>query len=65
MTATVIAFAGRTANTNSQPRTARWTAPRQDNIVSFANWLARPRPMRTPTGVFFTSQVLETRGQLA
>ncbi len=65
MTATVISFAGRSANTNRRPMaTARHSADRE-NIVSIAAWLGRPRPKRTPTGVFFTSDVLVTPGQFA
>lgn len=65
MTATVISFAGRSANTNRRPMAASRTGADQTNIVSIASWLGRPRPKRTPTGVFFTSHVLVTPGQFA
>ena len=35
------------------------------NIVSIAAWLGSPRPKRTPTGVFFTTDVLVAPGQFA
>jgi len=65
MTATVIAFAGRTANRNPAPlatASAREDTERRDNIVPMASWLGRARPRRTPTGVFFTTRVLATPG---
>ncbi len=65
MTATVISFAGRSANTNRRPEAATRHGADHANIVSIASWLGRPRPKRTPTGVFFTSEVLVTPGQLA
>ena len=65
MTATVIAFAGRNANTNTRPRPAAGSAERRDNIVPIAAWLDRARPRRTPTGVFFTTRVLDTPGCIA
>ncbi len=61
MTATVIAFAGRNANTNTRPLPAA-AGKRHDNIVPIAAWLDRARPRRTPTGVFFTTGVLATQG---
>lgn len=65
MTATVIAFAGRTATRNPAPLPAPAAcedAERHDNIVPMAAWLGRARPRRTPTGVFFTTRVLATPG---
>ncbi len=62
MTANIIAFAGRSANRNTRPQPAAAASERHDNIVSIAAWLDRARPRRTPTGVFFTTQVLATPG---
>ncbi len=62
MTASVIAFAGRNANTNTRPLPATVARERRDNIVPIAAWLDRARPRRTPTGVFFTTGVLATQG---
>ena len=65
MTATVIAFAGRNANMNTRPLPDSATTERRDNIVPIAAWLERARLRRTPTGVFFTTRVLDTSGCIA
>lgn len=65
MTANVIAFAGRNANTNTRLQPVAGAADRHDNIVPIAAWLDRARMRRTPTGVFFTSRVLATQGFIA
>ncbi len=62
MTANVVAFAGRTANTNTRSTRSTTATGRHDNIVSIAAWLDRARPRRTPTGVFFTTRVLVAPG---
>jgi len=65
MTATIIEFAGRNANTNTRPLPPSGANERRDNIVPIAAWLDRARPRRTPTGVFFSTRVLDTPGCIA
>lgn len=63
MKSNVIAFVGRPANSNYRP------APQQtesrDNVISLTSWVSRARPRRTPTGVYFTTRVLASQGQIA
>lgn len=46
---------------------AHRAAPRQyrDNVISLANWIGRAMPHRTPNGVFFTTGVLVSAGDIA
>lgn len=37
----------------------------RDNVVSLASWIGRAMPRRTPTGVFFSTGVLITPGEIA
>jgi hypothetical protein len=45
-------------------RTAVSTA-RTDNVVSMADWRSAPHPVRTPTGVFFITNVWGSSGDAA
>ncbi|MEO9572377.1 MAG: hypothetical protein ABJ360_03130 [Roseobacter sp.] len=36
-----------------------------DNVISFVDWRAGPRPIRTPNGVFFTTESLRFSGNAA
>ena len=65
MTATVIRFDARSANTNRRPEAVARHRADRTTIVSIAAWLGSPRPKRTPTGVFFTTDVLVAPGQFA
>ena len=68
MTAHVIAFAGRNANRNTAPLSAipgAEATARRNNVVPMAGWRDQARPRRTPTGVFFTTDVLATTGYIA
>lgn len=72
MTSNVITFKTATttaANTNrtATSRTAT-TCPvtaARDNVISLASWIGRAMPRRTPNGVFFSTHVLMTTGELA
>ena len=48
-----------------QSNVIAFTGPANDNVISFANWVGRAMPRRTPTGVFFSTNVLMTSGNLA
>lgn len=37
----------------------------RDNVISLANWIGRAMPHRTPNGVFFTTGVLVSAGDIA
>ena len=63
MPSNVIAFAAR----RPQPK-HRVTDPAPSaraNVIEFAQWIGRAMPRRTPNGVFFTTQVLATPGEIA
>ncbi|MCB1329111.1 MAG: hypothetical protein KDK28_06525 [Maritimibacter sp.] len=69
MSATVIAFAGRTAKRTSDRTVAALSAiattgaaEHANNIVPLSAWRGRARARRTPNGVFFTTGVLATLG---
>ena len=64
MQSNVIAFTG-PANDNRRARTETRQTGSRDNVISFANWVGRAMPRRTPTGVFFSTNVLMTSGNLA
>lgn len=61
MGSNVITFTARPKSDRARPALRR----RCDNVISFAGWLGRAMPHRTPTGVFFTTQVLVTPGDTA
>jgi hypothetical protein len=61
MHSNVIAFTARPKTTTSCPAPRR---PR-DNVITLASWIGRAMPRRTPTGVFFTTQVLVTTGEIS
>ncbi len=63
MSANVIAFTSRAANTNIQP--VQSLANARDNVVSLAQWIGKSMPHRTPTGVFFTTRVIVAPGEIA
>ena len=50
MTATVIRFDARSANTNRRPEAVARHRADRTNIVSIAAWLGSPRPKRTSVG---------------
>lgn len=61
MASNIIAF---TARPKSSPARQAPRRPR-DNVISLASWIGRAMPHRTPTGVFFTTHVLVTPGEIA
>ncbi len=63
MPSNVIAFAART--TSHSRHAARPPATPRANVIELANWIGRAIPRRTPNGVFFTTQVLTTPGEIA
>lgn len=61
MSSNVIAFSTRPIS-----RPVRPASPcRRDNVIQLAAWIGRAMPRRTPTGVFFTTPVLVTPGEIA
>lgn len=65
MSNNVIAFAARNATRTRRARPTAAAGTRTDNVVSLSAWADRARPRRTPTGVYFTTGVLVTKGLLA
>lgn len=71
MTTNVITFKTRAANTNRAANDSHRTASQcpvtaaRDNVISLANRIGRAIPRRTPNGVFFSTHVLMTTGELA
>ncbi len=61
MPTNIIAFIARP----SQSRAAIRPQSNRDNVISLATWLDRAVPRRTPNGVFFTTRVLATSGDIA
>lgn len=63
MHSNVIAFTAHTAakriRVHAQGTTAR------NNVIELAAWIGRALPRRTPNGVFFSTQVLATPGDIA
>ena len=63
----VIAFdRNRRAGRASTRTTVRAAAEElRDNVIALADWQGRARARRTPSGVFFTTDVLVAPGQFA
>lgn len=64
MQSNVIAFAARAARAANDNHNVRRT-PVRDNVISLTSWINRAVPRRTPNGVYFTTRVLMTTGELA
>jgi hypothetical protein len=63
MHSNVIAF---TAHSIARPgSTETPVAVARNNVIEFAAWIGKAMPRRTPNGVFFTTQVLSTSGDIA
>ena len=63
MPSNVIAFAARRPQT--EPRAPLPGSAARANVIELAQWIGRAMPRRTPNGVFFTTQVLATPGEIA
>lgn len=64
MQTNVIAFAARAARAANENRNVRHAHAR-DNVISLTSWINRAVPRRTPNGVYFTTRVLMTTGEVA
>jgi hypothetical protein len=63
MHSNVIAFA---TNAAARPcRAATQAAAARNNVIELAAWIGRAMPRRTPNGVFFTTHVLASPGDIA
>jgi len=67
MSSNVITFAARKARAANDDRNLRPAPPSalRDNVILLTSWINRAMPRRTPNGVFFTTRVLMTTGEIA
>jgi len=63
MPSNILAFAPR--RSAQSRRTVPAPVATRSNVIELAAWVGRAIPHRTPNGVFFTTQVLATPGEIA
>jgi hypothetical protein len=63
MPSNVIAFTAQISV--GDPRAETQGSAARNNVIELAAWIGRAFPRRTPNGVFFTTQVLATQGDIA
>jgi len=63
MNSNVIAFTAQTAS--GRVRAKAQVATARNNVIELAAWISGALPRRTPNGVFFTTHVLATSGDIA